>query len=196
MLEVLTGGLNRLYGANLINTRIGLVYGPDDPNEHRLVPSVIKCLPAGPAALLSSGRRRCDWIYVSDVAEALAQCRTDQPARASRMDIGTGKLISIRRVAEVIRGHMGTPLEPIYLGGTRPAERAGTGCRCRANLPGFRLARAGEPDRRHRQDGCMAPAHAGGGADVRHGRHPAGKVASGATLPLKLFSRPPRRLAA
>jgi UDP-glucose 4-epimerase len=64
--------------------------------------------------VLSSGRRRCDWVYVTDVAEALLQAalmaKTDQPG----LDIGTGRLISIRRVTEVIRGHVGTTLEPVY----------------------------------------------------------------------------------
>jgi UDP-glucose 4-epimerase len=114
MLEILTGGLQRLYGANLINTRIGMVYGPDDPNEHRLVPSVVNAFLSGTAPVLSSGRRRCDWVYVSDVAEALLHAalmkKTDHPG----LDIGTGRLISIRRVAEVIRGHAGTTLEPVF----------------------------------------------------------------------------------
>ena len=60
MLEILTGGLYRLYGANVITARIGMVYGPDDPNEHRLVPSLVKAFLRGTPPLLSSGRRRCD----------------------------------------------------------------------------------------------------------------------------------------
>jgi UDP-glucose 4-epimerase len=114
MLEILTGGLHRLYGANLINARIGMVYGPDDPNEHRLVPSVINAFLRGTAPVLSSGRRRCDWVYVSDVAEALVQAALMKKTTHAELDIGSGQLISIRRVAEVIRGHVGTPLDPVY----------------------------------------------------------------------------------
>ena len=114
MLEILTGGLQRLYGANLINARIGMVYGPDDPNEHRLVPSVIDAFLRGTAPVLSSGRRRCDWVYVSDVAEALIKAALMKKTSQPELDIGSGRLISIRRVAEVIRGHVGTPLEPVY----------------------------------------------------------------------------------
>lgn len=114
MLEILTGGLQRLYGANVINTRIGMVYGPDDPNEHRLVPSVIKSLLRGSAPTLSSGRRRCDWVYVTDVAEALLHAALMERSDHCGLDIGTGHLTSIRRVAEIIRGHIGTALEPIY----------------------------------------------------------------------------------
>jgi nucleoside-diphosphate-sugar epimerase len=114
MLEILTGGLHRLYGANVINTRIGMVYGPDDPNEHRLVPSVIKAFLRGTSPVLSSGHRRCDWVYVSDVAEALLHAALMDKPEQPEFDIGTGKLISIRRVAEIIRGHVGTAQEPIY----------------------------------------------------------------------------------
>jgi len=114
MLEILTGGLNRLYGANVVNTRIGMVYGPDDPNEHRLVPSLIKGFLCGTPPLLSSGRRRCDWIYVSDVAEGLLHAALVKKPEQPELDIGTGRLISIRRVAEVIRGHLGSTMEPIY----------------------------------------------------------------------------------
>jgi nucleoside-diphosphate-sugar epimerase len=114
MLEILTGGLHRLYGANVINTRIGLVYGPDDPNEHRLVPSVIKAFLRGTAPVLSSGRRRCDWIYVSDVAEALMHAALMNKPEKPEFDIGTGTLTSIRQVAEIIQGHVGTAQEPVY----------------------------------------------------------------------------------
>lgn len=114
MLEVLAGGLQRLYGANVINARIGMVYGPDDPNEHRLVPSVIRSFLSGAAPVLSSGRRRCDWIYVTDVAEALLHAAMAAHADEPGLDVGTGKLISIRRVVEVIRGHVGTALDPVF----------------------------------------------------------------------------------
>ena len=114
MLEILTGGLHRLYGANVINTRIGMVYGPDDPNEHRLVPAVVNAFLRGAAPLLSSGHRRCDWIYVTDVAEALVRAALMHKTEQPELDIGTGRLISIRRVAEVIRGHVGTKLVPVY----------------------------------------------------------------------------------
>ena len=114
MLEILAGGLQRLYGANVINTRIGMVYGPDDPNEHRLVPTVINSFLRGDAPVLSSGRRRCDWVYVTDVAEALLHAALLKVADQPGLDVGTGRLISIRRVAEVIRGHVGTSLDPVY----------------------------------------------------------------------------------
>ena len=114
MLEVLTGGLQRLYGANVINTRIGMVYGPDDPNEHRLVPSVTNAFLRGNAPVLSSGRRRCDWVYVTDVAEALIHAARMKRTDEAGLDIGTGHLTSIKRVAELIRGHVGTTLQPVY----------------------------------------------------------------------------------
>ncbi|NLD55661.1 MAG: NAD-dependent epimerase/dehydratase family protein [Burkholderiaceae bacterium] len=114
MLEVLAGGLQRLYGANVVNARIGMVYGPDDPNEHRLVPSVISAFLRGQAPVLSSGRRRCDWVYVGDVAQALLQAATLRRIDEPSFDVGSGRLTSIRRVVELIRSHLGAPLDPVF----------------------------------------------------------------------------------
>ena len=145
MLEVLTGSLHRLYGTNVINARIGMAYGPDDPNEHRLVPSVISSLLQGRAPVLSSGRRRCDWVYVTDVAEALLHAALLPRDLASSVDIGTGRLTSIRRVVELIRGHIGTAVDPVFSDElNRPNEQqraaaadmthAATGWRSRVSL--------------------------------------------------------------
>lgn len=114
MLEILAGGLQRLYGANVVNARIGMVYGPDDPNDHRLVPSVINAFLRHEAPVLSSGRRRCDWVYVGDVAEALLHAAAMRRVQHPSIDIGSGKLTSIRRVVELIRAHMGVSVEPVY----------------------------------------------------------------------------------
>lgn len=125
MLEVLSGGLQQLYGANLVNAKIGMTYGPDDPNEQRLVPTVINSLLNHQVPTLSSGTRRCDWIYVEDVAEALLQAallvKDDRPPS---VDIGSGSLTSIREVTETLRGLVGSAVEPRYdTGLDRPNEQ-------------------------------------------------------------------------
>lgn len=115
MLEILSGGLQRLYGANLINAKIGMTYGPEDPNEHRLVPTVINSLLRNETPTLSSGTRRCDWIYVEDVAEALLHAALlVQDDRPPSVDIGSGVLSSIRDVAETLCGLVGSNIRPHY----------------------------------------------------------------------------------
>lgn len=125
MLEVLSGSLQQLYGANLVNAKIGMTYGPDDPNEHRLVPTVVSSLLNGQVPRLSSGTRRCDWIYVDDVAEGLLRAALlVQDNRPPSVDIGSGRLSSIRDVAERLCDLTGGELRPWYSGELdRPNEQ-------------------------------------------------------------------------
>ncbi len=124
MLEVLSGGLQQLYGANLVNAKIGMVYGPDDPNEHRLVPTVVRALLRGEAPNLSSGTRRCDWIFVDDVAEGLMRTAMLEKVTQPSVDIGSGLLTSIREVTAMIRELVGCAVEPQFNGDLdRPNEQ-------------------------------------------------------------------------
>ncbi len=125
MLEVLSGSLQQLYGANLVNAKIGMTYGPDDPNEHRLVPTVIGSLLNKEIPQLSSGTRRCDWIYVDDVAEGLLRAALlVQDDRPPSVDIGSGQLTSIRDVADLLCQLTGSDLRPWYNGDLdRPNEQ-------------------------------------------------------------------------
>src|SRR6185295_3719395 len=50
--------------------RLAMVYGPDDPNAHRLIPSVVAAFADGRRAAVGSGTRRIDWVYVEDVVDA------------------------------------------------------------------------------------------------------------------------------
>jgi UDP-glucose 4-epimerase len=101
--EILAGALQSLQGADVVSARVGLAYGPNDPNEMRLVPMVIRALLDGISPRLSSGKRRCDWIHVSDVAEGLLQMGTSRELHGRSLELGTGKLSSIRRVADTLR---------------------------------------------------------------------------------------------
>ncbi len=124
MLEVLTGGLHRLYDANVISVRIGMAYGPDDPNSHRLVPSVVQALLADRSPKMGSGLRRCDWIYVSDVVESLIHGALLPRDVGASMDVGSGALTSIRRVAEMIHAEIGKPIAIEFSGAlNRPHEQ-------------------------------------------------------------------------
>ena len=113
MLEVLTGALHQFYEVNVVNARIGMVYGPDDHNSHRLVPSVIAALMTGRSPRTGSGRRLCDWIYVDDVVDALIHASLMPRDWAASMDVGTGKLTAIRDVALMIHHEIGgsVPIE-------------------------------------------------------------------------------------
>jgi nucleoside-diphosphate-sugar epimerase len=67
------------------------------------VPTVIQALLKGESPRLSSGKRRCDWIHVSDVVDGLLQMGTARELHGLSLELGTGKLTSIRRVADLLR---------------------------------------------------------------------------------------------
>jgi UDP-glucose 4-epimerase len=98
-----------LYERDVVHARIGMVYGPGDPSETRLVPYVVRTLLAGRAPELGSGRRRVDWIHVDDVVAGLvALARMPEPGPGA-VDLGSGELVSIRDVAERIATALGRP---------------------------------------------------------------------------------------
>jgi UDP-glucose 4-epimerase len=110
--EILAGGMRALHGTSVVSARVGMTYGPHDPNVHRLVPAVIEAFLAGEAPHLSSGRRRCDWIHVADVVDGLTALGAVKQLDRPSLDIGTGQLTSIRGVAESIRSIL-KPAKPI-----------------------------------------------------------------------------------
>ena len=114
MVELLSGGLARLHGLPFISARVGMAYGPNDPNKRRLVPAVIETLLRGESPHLGSGQRRCDWVYVDDVVTGLLAIATARALPVPTLDLGTGELCSVREVAETIRHILGTSVPVEY----------------------------------------------------------------------------------
>jgi nucleoside-diphosphate-sugar epimerase len=102
MIEVLAGGMRKLAGNDVICARVGMVYGPNDLNCHRLVPSVITSLLRGRSAVASSGGRLCDFVYIDDVIEGLCAIAGAPKLDELALDIARGELFTVREVAERI----------------------------------------------------------------------------------------------
>ena len=98
-----------LFGTRVVNTRVSMAYGPEDPNHARLVPYVIDCFRRGDLPRLSSGGRRADWVYIDDVVRALLAAATSANAIGSPIDVGTGLTCSVRDVVALIARTMGVP---------------------------------------------------------------------------------------
>ena len=79
--------------------RIAMVYGPDQPDDHKLVPYVCTCVLDGVAPALSSGTRPVDWVYVVDVCDALIRAATAEGAPGRVVDIGSGRTATVAEVA-------------------------------------------------------------------------------------------------
>ena len=101
-----------LYGTPVVTARLFMVYGPDQKDVNKLIPYVIRSFLAGETPRLSSGVREVDWIYVDDVINGyLALATAPQEVEGQSLDIGSGRLVSIRGVVEEIRDLMQSGIE-------------------------------------------------------------------------------------
>lgn len=114
MVEVLGGALHKLYGAPVVSARLGMVYGPHDPNNSRLVPHVIRALSKRESPRLSSGKRRSDWVYIDDVIAGLLAMATARALPHPALDLASGQLHSVREVAELLASIMGATVAIHY----------------------------------------------------------------------------------
>jgi nucleoside-diphosphate-sugar epimerase len=103
-----------LYGTPVTTARPFMVYGTGQHDLSKIVPHVITSLLRNEQPRLSGGRRRCDWIYIDDVVEGLLAVAS-VPACIDRMvDLGSGKLDSVRTVVELIRMLVPSDIEPLW----------------------------------------------------------------------------------
>lgn len=140
MVEVFSGSLHLLFDANVVNMRIGMAYGEFDPNDRRIIPSVILSFLAGERPQIGNRRRLCDWIHAQDVADALIHASLLSPEGPASIDVGMGELLSIGSVAEMIRKQIGTDIEPEYapeLARKHEQARAADIMLTRAAMPGW-----------------------------------------------------------
>ena len=99
---------HELYETRVVHLRVFMVYGPGQAAVAKLVPYVTLALLRGEPAVLASGRRRVDWVYVEDVASAFLAAGSAGPAADGRsFDVGSGELASVRDVAEEIAAIVG-----------------------------------------------------------------------------------------
>jgi UDP-glucose 4-epimerase len=103
-----------LYGLQVVLLRIFMVYGPAETEERHLVPSTILALLRGEAPQLGSGRRRIDWVYVGDVADALVAAGLADDLAGQTIDIGSGERTSVREVVERITALLAPSIEPRF----------------------------------------------------------------------------------
>ena len=103
-----------LYGTPAVIVRMAMVYGPHQRDLRKLVPHVVTTLLRGEPPRLSSGEREADWTYGDDCAEAMALAAVVPEAVGKTIDLGTGKLTSVREVALEIAAIVGGGAEPAF----------------------------------------------------------------------------------
>lgn len=103
-----------LYGTPVVFARVFMAYGPGPQNLSKVIPYAALSLLRGQEAKLSSGARSFDWVYIDDVAEALAACATAPAIEGKLIDIGTGEVAPVRDVVEQIADLIGGPTRPVF----------------------------------------------------------------------------------
>ncbi len=103
-----------LFNSPIINMRVFMVYGPGQKDLKKLIPYVTLALLKGEHPQLSSGVREVDWIYVDDVVEGYLAAAVAPGAEGSTVDIGTGRLHSVRIVAEELFKLINPNLKPTF----------------------------------------------------------------------------------
>ncbi|WP_329426449.1 NAD-dependent epimerase/dehydratase family protein [Streptosporangium sp. NBC_01495] len=105
---------HHLWGVQVSNLRIGMVYGPGRQDTRKLVPYVALSLLRGREPELGSGTRHLDWVYVDDVVDAFLATGETPDAAGRAFDIGTGTGTSIRDTVELLSRIVGGQARPRY----------------------------------------------------------------------------------
>jgi nucleoside-diphosphate-sugar epimerase len=105
-----------LYGTPVTTARPFMVYGPDQPDTSKVVPYTITSLLRGEAPSLSSGERLCDWVYIDDVVDALLALAAAPESVGRVLDVGSGRLHTVRHVVETLATLVSAGIEPRFGG--------------------------------------------------------------------------------
>lgn len=103
-----------LHELPVVNLRLFMVYGPDQKDRRKLIPYVVNALLSGERPNLSSGSRPVDWVYVEDVVDAFVLAGQRPELAGEPLDVGSGKLVTVRDVVQMIVEAMGSDLEPHF----------------------------------------------------------------------------------
>ena len=96
-----------LYGVSVTVLRLAMVYGPDQPDESKVVPYTVTSLLAGRAPQLGSGRRPIDWVHVDDVVDAFMAAGGGRDLAGGDLagavlDVGSGTGVPLRTVVGLV----------------------------------------------------------------------------------------------
>ena len=108
---------HRLYATPVVMARIFMAYGPGQA-EWKLIPSTIKRLLTGEAPVIESPDRVADWVYIDDVADALARILVAPAVDGELVDIGSGTLTSIQDVVTRLAKQVAPAVQPRFGAGS------------------------------------------------------------------------------
>ena len=100
-----------LFQAPVVILRPFMVFGPEQAPS-KLIPSAILSLVRGISPTISSGKRKADWVYVNDVIDGFVSAATAPGIEGATIDLGSGRLVSIRGIVERLVVIVGSDLKP------------------------------------------------------------------------------------
>jgi len=103
-----------LYRLPVVILRVFMVYGPAQKDLSKLIPYVTLSLLQEKVPKITSGERLIDWIYVEDVVEGFIAAVQTPNIEGQTIDLGSGKLVSIRDIVRQVVDLMGAKVEPLF----------------------------------------------------------------------------------
>ncbi|MGC8960583.1 MAG: SDR family NAD(P)-dependent oxidoreductase [Chloroflexia bacterium] len=108
--------VGRAYGLPTVALRLFNVYGPRQAlsNPYTGVVAIFagRLLNGNPPVIYEDGRQKRDFLHVSDAVQAIVLALENPTADYQVLNVGTGRPITIRQVAEALIRYMGAALEP------------------------------------------------------------------------------------
>ncbi|HUI65818.1 MAG TPA: NAD(P)-dependent oxidoreductase [Bacteroidota bacterium] len=103
-----------LYQVPVVVARVFMVYGPAQRDLSKLIPYVSISFLQEEAPKISNGERLIDWIYVDDVVEGFVSLATAPRVEGRTVDLGSGKLVSIRDIVDRVQRIVGGSSRPLF----------------------------------------------------------------------------------
>lgn len=122
--ELLVRQFCQYYGLDTVSLRYFNIFGPRQNRKSEyaaVVPKFITAMLAGRRpTIYGDGMQTRDFTYVQNAVDANLLAMGAKKCNGEVVNIATGRQITLNRLVEIINGHLGTDIKPIY-----EAPRAG-----------------------------------------------------------------------
>jgi dTDP-L-rhamnose 4-epimerase len=124
--EELFLAVGRAYGIPTVALRFFNVYGPRQAltNPYTGVAAIFsaRLLAGRPPVVYEDGEQTRDFVHVSDIVQANLLALTRAEADGQALNVGSGRAVTIRTVAETLARVLGRPIAPVLAGQYRTGD--------------------------------------------------------------------------
>jgi len=107
-----------LWGLETVALRIFNTYGPGQPlpaSHPPVISRFLKCAASGESIIIyGNGKQTRDYVYISDVIDALTAAATAKTVSQSVINVGSGVALSLNDLVRAVSKIMNMTLDPIY----------------------------------------------------------------------------------